>query len=302
MIERFEGQEGFKRLVEAIRRQPVALNEQTIALAFAESCSLRQYSQGTALITQNATDNDICLILSGSVSIQIHGREIARRKAGQHVGELALIDPGASRSADVVSIDTVVVARIAEPTFTHLAEKHPRLWRVLALEIGERLRQRSSHVIAKNEQPHIFIGSSTESLLIAKALREGLSSDPYTLSLWTNGVFGASRFPIEDLEREAKQADFAALVLGPDDKVVSRDVEYTAPRDNVIFELGLFMGASARRRVFIVYPRNLVLKIPTDLLGLTPIHYVDDGKDDLLTRLKPACTEIRKVIAELGPK
>ena len=36
--------------------------------------------------------------------------------------------------------------------------------------------------------------------------------------------------------------DFAILVLTADDLVASRDVLSTAPRDNVLFELGLFMG------------------------------------------------------------
>lgn len=302
MIERFTGQDGFKRLVDVIRKQRISLNDETIATAIARICVLNEYAPETTFIRQNADDFDIFLILSGLVSIRIHGREIAQRKAGDHVGELALIDPSARRSADVVSIDTVVVARVNEPTFADLASKHPLLWRVLAQEIGERLRQRSTHVVTKNDRPNIFIGSSTESLSIAKALEVGLKVDPYKIVIWTGGIFGASHFPIEDLEREAKNADFAALVLGPDDKVVSRSVEYTAPRDNVIFELGLFMGASARRRVFLIYPKSLEIKIPTDLLGLTQIRYVDTGPDDLLTRINSACVEIRKVIAELGPK
>ena len=50
----------------------------------------------------------------------------------------------------------------------------------------------------------------------------------------------------------AGRADFAAFIISPDDTVISRDAENLAPRDNVIFELGLFMGVLNRQRVFLI--------------------------------------------------
>ena len=61
------------------------------------------------------------------------------------------------------------------------------------------------------------------------------------MRLWTDGVFVASQFPIIALEKQVREADFAILVLGPDDKVLSRNERSDAPRDNVILELGLFI-------------------------------------------------------------
>src|SRR5262249_46203633 len=54
-----------------------------------------------------------------------------------------------------------------------------------------------------------------------------------------------------------------------DDFTKSRGVETKSPRDNLIFELGLFMGALGRRRAFpIVAPgKNTAVKLPSDLLG-----------------------------------
>jgi predicted nucleotide-binding protein len=74
------------------------------------------------------------------------------------------------------------------------------------------------------------------------------------------------------------------------------------PRDNVVFELGLFIGALGRRRVFVVIPRGAEIKIPTDLLGLTPISYAPGDAVDLAARLGPVCTEIRDVVSQRGSR
>ena len=42
------------------------------------------------------------------------------------------------------------------------------------------------------------------------------------------------------------QFDFAVMILSPDDMTESRDQSYASPRDNVLFELGLFMGRLGR--------------------------------------------------------
>lgn len=80
------------------------------------------------------------LILSGCVSVVVHGHEVAQRAAGQHVGEMALIDPGAPRSASIVAIEDTMTASIGEPDFTELADHDPKLWRLLALELAQVIR------------------------------------------------------------------------------------------------------------------------------------------------------------------
>ena len=63
-------------------------------------------------------------------------------------------------------------------------------------------------------------------------------------------------------------ADFAILLLTPDDTTTSRDQQRFAPRDNVVFELGLFMGCMGRQRCFLIQEDNRELRLPTDLLGV----------------------------------
>ncbi len=134
------------------------------------------------------------------------------------------------------------MARITEPEFTTIAARHPTLWRYLALELAKRLRERNRLVRIPNHKPHLFIGSSVESLAFARELQSIMAHDKYVVKLWTDGVFVASSTAVRDLMVEVRRADFAIMVFAPDDKVISRHKESATPRDNVVFELGLFMG------------------------------------------------------------
>lgn len=213
-----------------------------------------------------------------------------------------MIDPSARRSATVIASDTTVIARVAEAKFAEIGERHPRVWRLLAREIAVRLRERSRFVRMPNDKPQIFIGSSREAWPIADALDQGLKSRGWIVRVWTSGVFDASKTAIEALEKMVQTFDFTVLVFSADDTVFSRGTEFLAPRDNIIFELGLGIGALHRERSFIVLPHGADLKIPTDLLGVTPIKYSPEATPSLVERLVPACEELATIIQSLGPK
>jgi hypothetical protein len=117
-------------------------------------------------------------------------------------------------------------------------------------------------------KPSIFIGSSSEALPLAKAIQRELSAD-YRAELWNEHLFELGEDTLNNLLRFVQCYDFALLVLTGDDFTKSRGVESKSPRDNMIFELGLFMGALGRRRAFpIVAPGKIQsLKLPSDLLG-----------------------------------
>jgi CRP/FNR family transcriptional regulator, cyclic AMP receptor protein len=305
MISRFQGDEGKKRLITALRAQQIVQDEEPLAAELADAVQLIQVEPGTPgseLIRQGGTDNEIYLIITGLVSIRINGREVATRSAGTHVGEMALIDPAARRNATVIVTQSTLFGRITEPVFSAIAQRYPQLWRRLALELANRLRQRSALVPVPNDKPFLFIGSSVESLPIARELQSALSHDPLLATVWTDGVFRASRTSIENLITTVAKSDFALLVLTPDDTVTSRDETKAVPRDNCIFELGLFMGALGPERTVIVKPRGEDIKMPSDLLGVTPLDYTPGTPDTLAARLGPVCHDIRKIVASLGPK
>jgi predicted nucleotide-binding protein len=254
---------------------------------------------GDVVIKQGDADNDVYLVISGTIEVRIYGRLIGERAAGTHVGEMALIDPKARRSATVVAKEPCILAKISEPAFSKVADAHPKLWRALAMELGDRLRERTKFIRVPNDKPLVFVGSSREALPVARALQATLQSSEVDVRVWTDGVFGASQFPLEDLEKQLALADFAVLVVADDDQVASRGMTKDAPRDNVVFELGLFMGGLSRSRTFMLAPRGMDLKIPTDLLGLTPLLYEKAKPADDIAR---AADELRVIAMRRGPR
>lgn len=149
-------------------------------------------------------------------------------------------------------------------------------------------------------KPSLFIGSSTEGVEFARAVRGRLEPD-VEVSLWDEGFFNLGSTFIETLVNSLSRFDFAVLILTPDDLVSSRDNESFGPRDNVIFELGLFMGRLGRSRTFVVHADDPRLKIPTDLSGVnTAKYYWPRADNNHSAAVGTASDNIRKVIRELG--
>lgn len=208
---------------------------------------------------------------------------------------MATIDPAVRRSATVRANEPTVVARIEEAHFSRIANDYPILWRCIARELAERLRQRANSVLARRNELRIFIASSSEALQLARSLKTQLERHNREVNVWSDGIFAPGSTNIEALERELSLADFAAIVLSPDDRVFSRLRFSRAPRDNLVLELGLFMGAIGRQRGVMIYPRKRKLKLPSDLLGVTPIRFTADDMSD-------AAGELNKIIERLGPR
>jgi len=128
------------------------------------------------------------------------------------------------------------------------------------------------------DKPRIFLGSSGQQEKLLQALTRGLEEvarvDPWTTS------FNLGTTTIERLLELAHQVDFAAFVFAQDDWTStntqlppSTGAGQASPRDNVVFEAGLFGGILGMRRTFILHANGA--KLPTDLLGLTSIRYGD---------------------------
>ena len=147
----------------------------------------------------------------------------------------------------------------------------------------------------------VFVASSTESEQIARQILSSLQTqleDRAIVELWRD-KFAVSETAIESLETIANEADFAVLLMTPDDLTVSRQIESAAPRDNLIFEAGLFVGALGRHRSFLVRERSANLKLPSDILGVTAAIF--DARDDTrTTSLQAQCERIVTQINKQG--
>ena len=298
----FDGRLGKRRLLEVVKAQTLVAQDEELARAVMKIAHTEKHPVGAEIMTQGAADNDLFLIVSGSVSIRINGREVATRQAGTHVGEMALVDALAKRSATVVTVEPTIALRITEPSFTKLADQRPDLWRRLAVEVAKRLRERSQALRPPNNEPVVFFGSSSEGVKVTEELSRIYRKRRVVVRPWTVGVFQVSSTPIESLVTLAGNADFAVLVLTADDITLSRQLRHQSPRDNVVFEVGLFIGAIGRERVVILKPKGCDIKVPTDLVGVIWLDYARGGNTSLRARLKHADNELWKLIKKHGSR
>lgn len=298
----FTGTGGKLRLIDALNEQQLIAHNSSLSSRIAKKVTIVEVGKGREFITQGAADRDLFFILGGSCAIEVNGREIATRHAKEHVGEIALLDTVALRSASVRAIEATVLAKITAAHFVETATDFPDLWRRMAMTLGSRLRERNKFQRAPREQPVVFIGSSSDpGLPIAKRIEQYLSRLPVVPLLWSENVFESSSTTIEDLVKTTGEVDFAVLVLTADDLTTSRGARRAAPRDNVIFELGLFMGALGRPRAYMVVSKVVDLKLPTDLLGVNYIPFHRKRHATLRQNLKPVLQKIRKLIEKHGP-
>jgi CRP/FNR family transcriptional regulator, cyclic AMP receptor protein len=295
MKERFEG----VTLIDALKRQELVSGSDDLANSLANAGTLVELAQGDELITEGAEDNDIYFLLAGSVAVMVKGNNIATRRAGQHVGEMAALEPAQKRSATVIAHNTLVVLRLTSAAFMSIGRAFPQIWLPIAQELSRRLHQRNELIPPPNDYPKLFIVSSSEALEVAREIQSQLERDVFS-TVWDQGVFFAGGYPLEALEKAVSEADFAIAVAEPDDIVEFRGNRLPTVRDNVLFELGLFMGKLTRHRAILVHPRTPELRLPSDLHGLTLVSYTPSSSGELSARLAPVCNHVRKIIKSLG--
>ena len=144
-------------------------------------------------------------------------------------------------------------------------------------------------------RPRAFIASSSEAVAIAQAIQELL--DPFAeCTIWNQSVFAPSRTYSESFNDARLLFDFAILVLTPDDTSTVRGETSPAPRDNLLFELGLFSGALGRARTFLVLPAESPPRLPSDLSGVTTTVFRKRTDGNLVAALGPAVSQIRRAM------
>ncbi|MBK5122061.1 nucleotide-binding protein [Burkholderia sp. R-69980] len=302
MMNRFVGDKGRRLRVDAFKNQKLVAGNSELAEKLADMSELVEVATGTSIITQDDYTNDIFFILVGSFSIVVNGREVATRNAGDHVGEMGAIEPTQKRSATVTATQESLVAKISEEAFDRLGNQYPELYKFIAKELARRLLQRNWMVKNIHERIRIFIICSVEALPVARLIHNGLQHDPFDVIIWSEGVFKVTNYTLDTLESEVNQADFAIAIAHGDDVAEIREKQWPVPRDNVIFELGLFMGRLGRARAILMEPREDKVKLPSDIAGVTTIGYrYVPGKDEA-SHIAPAVNDLRSHIRALGPQ
>jgi hypothetical protein len=147
--------------------------------------------------------------------------------------------------------------------------------------------------------PRIFIGSSSESLKVAGACNVALDHAA-EVSVWPHIFETPNDSTLSSLINKSKAVDFALFIFHPNDLTLMRGEEKATIRDNVLFELGLFIGALGKDRCFILRPRGIEMHIPSDLIGLNNYDYDPKREDDLLSAVSAPCFRIQTSMSKTG--
>jgi hypothetical protein len=150
------------------------------------------------------------------------------------------------------------------------------------------------------DKPRIFLGSSGQQEKLLKALGRGLEAvaqvEPWTTS------FDPGTSTLQRLVDLSREVDFAAFVFARDDWTSdsaptsdSPEPGQAAPRDNVVFEAGLFGSALGMHRTFILHASGA--KLPSDLLGLTTVRY---DRATTASEVRSINEKLRKAIEREG--
>ena len=132
---------GVDGLRDVLAQQTIIGNDVDLIWALLPLVKLREFASGAELIRQGDSSNSIYFLLIGSVSIGINGRMVAARSAGDHMGEMAMVDPAVARTATVVATSACVLAEVSEPEIVAVAQAFPILWRRIAIVLSRRLRE-----------------------------------------------------------------------------------------------------------------------------------------------------------------
>jgi Predicted nucleotide-binding protein containing TIR-like domain len=150
------------------------------------------------------------------------------------------------------------------------------------------------------DKPRIFLGSSAKQAKLLQALTRGLE-DVARVEPWT-ASFNPGTTTLERLLELTHEVDFAAFVFARDDWTTkspaapeATEPGQASPRDNVVFEAGLFGGVLGMRRTFILHASGA--KLPSDLLGLTCIRY---GEEMTAAEMRGINQKLRKAIESEG--
>jgi len=109
----------------------------------------------------------------------------------------------------------------------------------------------------------VFLAYSSKGRATANDISKFLSSRGVSIRDWEID-FAPGATILDELLEASKCTLGAIMLLTKDDEFLGEE-NFAAPRDNVIFELGLFMEAKGRERVLVV--REQGAKMPADIGG-----------------------------------
>lgn len=268
-------------LNEVLLTMPIVGGRKQVADFFADVGNQRFFKKGKTILKQFTEGDSFYLILRGRVSVWVNSRLVAHRDENDFIGESCVLGPCKKRSATVVAEEDSRLLEVHRSDISEFFEKHPAILKHIAGTLSDRLNERGGTIRQPNQRPELFIGSSSErSLFVKKLERSAPLRRIAKIKPWTK-MFPLSSNTLESLLDAVGSVDFALLVLSPDDRTEKRKINQMAPRDNVILELGMFLGELGKERTIMLVEEGYDigrLSLPSDLAGITYLPYKKGAK------------------------
>lgn len=273
-------------------------NAQDIAEQIIKSGELVSFLKDETFIKQDDTDQFVYFLLAGEVKLVVNGSTLPYgRKDGETVGELSAVQYAHKRLASVTALEDIVAIKLNYTDFNFIFESNPLMFKNLFVDCAKRIQQRNTLIRISNPKPVLFLISSAESIpIIDQLLLELRHSDIDVVRWYAPSTFNAGSFTLDALDIQLSKADFALAIAAPEDVMTKRKATGVAPRDNVLFELGFFMGELGRERAFLALEKDKPIMLPTDLNGLTTLNYTWNKETPDLVHL---AIELKGIIARV---
>ncbi|SKB27114.1 STING domain-containing protein [Daejeonella lutea] len=142
-------------------------------------------------------------------------------------------------------------------------------------------------------KPNIFIGSSGTGYEYATKVKDCLNGIANCILWQEPGVWEPNRSTFDNLLRMVSFFDFGIFVATADDLTLTKDDKIVIePRDNVILEMALFLGALGKHKSFLLVEEGV--KLPSDFKGI----YMPRFKRADNNAIEAACKEFSATIEE----
>jgi len=217
--------------------QPSALGLRGIALlgglstvsleALARECAWRNFAAGQRIISRDAKDRDVYVVVSGRARVTTYsaaGRQVTFRDlgAGEFFGDIAAID-GESRSADVVALESALVASMAPAVFWRLLRDQPDVAGRVLRGLAGLVRRLSERVI---DLSTLGVQNRIHADLLRRAQLAGVSGNTARIDPAPRHADIASQVSTyrEQVTRELSALAKAGVLGKEDGALVVRDV------------------------------------------------------------------------------
>jgi predicted nucleotide-binding protein len=166
----------------------------------------------------------------------------------------------------------------------------------------ERMLKTPSSPLSSAGKPKLFLGCSSEAKPIAEALMARLADVAEVHPWWESEVFRPTQSTLTGLIDACRDFyDFGLFLLTPDDVMEFRGAKSRAPRDNVWFEFGLFLGGIGDHRTFALAGTRKKMRLASDLdgIGISRLQWAERVDTNSITA-KRAIEKIKREITRNG--